>query len=137
MTISQLHEQLQQLKVPDNWYYLHGLYGSPDDNDKIALVIKQGHCDVYFKERGQKTTDLKFDTENEACKYVLKKMKAQMIFHKATTTQDLGGMTVNERLFASDLMDDFDQALKQDKTQAKFILRLLKVEEESIDKILK
>lgn len=136
MTISQLYEQLKQLEIPDNWYYLHGLYGSTDDNDKIAVIIKQGHCEVYFKERGQRTTDLRFDTETEACKYVLKKMKTEMIFHKATTTQGLDDMTVNERLFASNLITDFDQAQIDDKRQAKLILRLLRVDEESINKIV-
>lgn len=137
MTISQLHEQLIKLKIPENWYFLHGLYGSSDDNDKIALLLKQGHFEVYFKERGQRTTDLRFDTEAEACKYVLKKLKTELIFQKATTTEGLDGMTVNERLFASDLMTDFDQAKKDDKQQAKLILRLLRVDEDSINKIVR
>ena len=59
-----------------------------------------------------------------------------MIIHKATTTQGLDGMTVNERLFASNLMTDFDQAQIDDKGQAKLILRLLRVDEESINKIV-
>jgi len=137
LTISQLHDQLIKLKIPENWYFLHGLYGSSDDNEKMSLLLKQGHCEVYFKERGQRTTDLRFDTEAEACKYVLKKLTTELIFQKATTTEGLDGMTVNERLFASDLMTDFDQAKKDDKQQAKLILRLLRVDEDSINKIVK
>jgi hypothetical protein len=137
LTISELSEELKQLKIPESWYYLHGLYGSTDDNDKIALLIMQEHCEVYYKERGNKTTDLHFRTEMEACKYVLKKMKTEMIFHKALTTQGIDGMTVNERLVASRLITDFDKAQIDDKGQAKLILRLLRVDEESINKIVK
>jgi hypothetical protein len=46
----------------------------------------------------------------------------------------LGGMTVNERLFASGLMDEFDSASKTDKAKARRILELLQVDKPSIDK---
>jgi hypothetical protein len=49
----------------------------------------------------------------------------------------LGGMTVNERLFASGLMDEFDKAKKNDKTKASRILELLQVDRPSIDKIIR
>ena len=102
MTISELHNQLQLLNIPEDWYYLHGLYGSTDDNDKIALVIKQGGCDVYFKEHGQKTSERHFDTESEACEYVLKQLKTELIFHKAQRVENIGGMTVNEDFLHQD-----------------------------------
>jgi hypothetical protein len=135
--ISELHNQLQLLNIPEDWYYLHGLYGSTDDNDKIALVIKQDNYEVYFKERGQKTSERYFDKESEACEYMLKQLKTELIFHKAQSVENIGGMTVNEKLFVSGLFDDFDAALKQDKGQAKLILRLLKVDENQIDAIVK
>ena len=47
----------------------------------------------------------------------------------------LGGMTVNERLFASGLMDEFDRAKKTDKAKARLILELLHVDKPSIDRI--
>jgi hypothetical protein len=47
------------------------------------------------------------------------------------------GMTVNERLFASDLMEIFEEMKLKNKEYAHFILRSLKVDEESISKILK
>ena len=47
------------------------------------------------------------------------------------------GMTINERLFASDLMEIFDEMKIKNKEYAHFILRSLKVDEESISKILK
>ena len=49
----------------------------------------------------------------------------------------LEGMTVNERLFVSGLMDEFDKARKTDKTKARRILELLQVDEPSIDKIIR
>jgi len=48
----------------------------------------------------------------------------------------IGGMTVNERLFTTDLMDLFDKAKKTDKELAKRILLALKVDNASIVKIL-
>lgn len=44
---------------------------------------------------------------------------------------------VNERLWESGLMDESDQALKTDKSTEKKILRWLKVDEASIEKIVK
>lgn len=49
----------------------------------------------------------------------------------------LGGMTVNERLFASGFMDEFDRARKTDKAKARRILELLQVDKPSIDKIIR
>ena len=47
------------------------------------------------------------------------------------------GMTVNERLFATGLMPEFDKSKKSDKEKAKRILELLGVDRPSIDKIVK
>lgn len=52
-------------------------------------------------------------------------------------TQSFGGMTVNERLFVSGLLDEFDKSKISDKTKAKEILRSLQVDEPSIELILK
>lgn len=49
----------------------------------------------------------------------------------------LDGMTVNERLFASGLMDEFNRAKKKDKVKARSILELLQVDKPSIDKIIR
>jgi hypothetical protein len=49
----------------------------------------------------------------------------------------LPAMTVNERLYASGLMDEFDEAKANDKRRAKEILRLLSVDETAIEKIVK
>jgi hypothetical protein len=46
-------------------------------------------------------------------------------------------MTVNERLYTSGLIDDFDKYKKSNKQFAKFILQRLKVDRASIEKMLK
>ncbi|WP_293302389.1 hypothetical protein [Pedobacter sp. UBA4863] len=77
MTIEELHNKLTELKIPADQYYLHGLYGSTDDNDKVALTIKRGkytiEYEVYYRERGEKNSIQNFTDENEACNYILKK----------------------------------------------------------------
>jgi hypothetical protein len=48
----------------------------------------------------------------------------------------LEGMTVNERLSVSELMDEFEKALEKDKNKARRILELLHLDKGSIDKIV-
>lgn len=50
--------------------------------------------------------------------------------------EELGGMTVNERLYVSGLMDEFGKSKKHDKVKAAYILEVLQVDKPSIDKIL-
>jgi hypothetical protein len=50
--------------------------------------------------------------------------------------EGLGGMTVNERLWVTGLMDEFDKALIKDKNKAKMILELIGVDSHSIQLII-
>jgi hypothetical protein len=79
MDIADLYAELKNIGIPDSQIYLHGLYGSTDDNEKLALTIKMGDnrpiWEVYFKERGQINSSHQFDDENSACEYYLKKCK--------------------------------------------------------------
>ncbi|MDB5025938.1 MAG: hypothetical protein JWP78_3693 [Mucilaginibacter sp.] len=79
MTVNELYIKLKGLGIPDNRYYLHGLYGSTNDDDKLALVIKKGihtiEYEVYYKERGEKHSVKVFATENDACQYVYKRLR--------------------------------------------------------------
>jgi hypothetical protein len=59
------------------------------------------------------------------------------ILNAAGQVEGIGGMTVNERLFASGLFNEFDKAKINDKGKAEFILELLQVDKRSINKILK
>ncbi|GAA4306485.1 hypothetical protein [Nibribacter koreensis] len=55
---------------------------------------------------------------------------------KISKIEDLAGMTVNERLYVSGLMKEFDRCRKQDKERAKQILSWLRVDRTSIEKII-
>lgn len=79
MTIQELHIKLKELGIPEDRYFLHGLYGSTNDDDKLSLTIRKGaysvEYEVYFKERGEKHSTRIFTSENEACQYLYKRLK--------------------------------------------------------------
>lgn len=79
MTIQELYIKLKELGVPEDRYYLHGLYGSTNDDDKLSLTIRRDtysvEYEVYFKERGEKHSTRIFANENEACQYLYKRLK--------------------------------------------------------------
>lgn len=63
-------------------------------------------------------------------------MTNEEILQAVRQVEGLGGMTVNERLYVSGLMNEFDKSKKKDKAKAAFILESLQVDKASIDKIL-
>jgi hypothetical protein len=140
MTIEKLYAKFVALNIPASHYYLQGLYGSTDDNDKPALVITRNEnvivYEVYYRERGEKHSVQTFATEDEACWYLFKKVNDNWISEQISKIEGLGGMAVNERLWESGLMNEFDNCKINDKTRAKQILRWLRVDEPSIDKIV-
>ena len=79
MNIEDLYAELKTMAIPDSQIYLHGLYGSTDDNEKLALTIKMGKnrpiWEVYFRERGQINSLGQFNDEHSACQYYLKRCK--------------------------------------------------------------
>ncbi|MBS1781026.1 MAG: hypothetical protein JST70_17000 [Bacteroidetes bacterium] len=79
MTITELYYKLKDLGILDDRYYLHGLYGSLNDEDKLALVVKKGtyslEYEIYFKERGEKRVLKTFTEEAVACDYFYKRLK--------------------------------------------------------------
>lgn len=60
----------------------------------------------------------------------------KLVMKSKDRVDGLGGMTVNERLFSTGLMDIFDKMRKTNKKYAEYILKALNVDNESIDKIL-
>ena len=58
------------------------------------------------------------------------------ILQAVRRVEGLEEMTVNERLYVSGLMNEFDKLKKHDKVKAAYILELLKVDKPSIYKIL-
>jgi hypothetical protein len=63
-------------------------------------------------------------------------MTNEEILQAVRQVEGLGGMTVNERLYVSGLMDEFDKSKINDKHKAAYILEVLQVDKPSIDKIL-
>ncbi|GAB5465559.1 MAG: hypothetical protein Kapaf2KO_09950 [Candidatus Kapaibacteriales bacterium] len=105
------------------------------------MTVKKGKLtieyEVYYRERGEKHSSRKFTTEDEAYKYLLHKIQEVLTIEKIQNVIGLDGMTVNERLWETGLMDEFYQTKKKNKIRATQILRLLRVDEPSIKKILK
>lgn len=64
-------------------------------------------------------------------------MTEEQIIAAINKVNGIGGMTVNERLYVTGLMKEFDKSLKSDKEKARRILELLHVDRPSIDKIIK
>ena len=141
MTIEELNSELKNLGASNDRYYLHGLFGSTDDNDKIALTIRKGNYtieyEVYYKEKGEKHSTRTFTTENEACEYILHKIQEELTLEKVQNVAGLSGMTINERLYATGLMDEFNRTQKKNKIRAAQILRILGVDTPTIKKIIK
>lgn len=141
MTILELHTKLKNVGINDDQYFLHGLYGSADDNEKLSLTIKKEkftvEYEIYFKERGEKHSVKTFSSEEEACEYIYKKLTNEQTYIRIQNIEGLSGMTVNERLYVSGLMDEFDKVKNTNKSRAKEILRWLRVDEPSIEMILK
>ena len=141
MTIKELHKRIQNLGIPENRYYLHGLYGSTDDNEKYALAIRNGkyttEFEVYYRERGEKHSIMVFTEEDKAYNYFFKNLKDGWTLENIPNIEGFSGMTVNERLYVSGLMEEFDECKIVNKTRAVHILRMLQVDEPSIKEIIK
>ncbi|MEK6154538.1 hypothetical protein WIW50_14810 [Flavobacteriaceae bacterium 3-367] len=79
MTIQELHIKLKELEISEEKYYLHGVYGSTNDDDKLSLTIKKGKhltkYEVYYKEKGEKHSVRTFTEEEDACQYIHKRLK--------------------------------------------------------------
>jgi hypothetical protein len=75
MTLEDLDLKLKQAGVLPEQYYLNGIFGSTNDHDKPSLVIKRigsvTTYETYYKEKGEKHSVKVFDTEDEACDYLL------------------------------------------------------------------
>ena len=70
MNKQELEEVLLLNKVPKDLYSLSG--GLP--NESYCLEKKKSRWHVYYSERGIKTTDKHFNSESEACQFILRKL---------------------------------------------------------------
>lgn len=67
MNREQLRDIARREGIRDDAYSLEG--GLP--HERYVLSISEGGWDVYYSERGQKTGLKSFETEDDACSYLL------------------------------------------------------------------
>lgn len=63
----ELQALLKEACVPNE---LYNLFEDGRDDERFCLIKKENNWEVYFSERGIKTTDKTFNTESEACQYI-------------------------------------------------------------------
>ena len=56
--------------------YVYNLDEVGRDDERLCLRLADGKWNVYFSERGVKTINLFFDSEDEACKYILREIES-------------------------------------------------------------
>lgn len=69
MNIRQLERELKINHIPE-WRY--NLSGTGRNDERLCIEKTDKGWNVYYLERGERTTDLMFDKEDEACYYILK-----------------------------------------------------------------
>ena len=67
-----LKKELKKRKVPD---YLYNLREDGRHDERFSIThLGDGRWEVYYLERGVKTTDKFFNTPEEACQYMLSEL---------------------------------------------------------------
>lgn len=69
MNVKELKSILKKSKVSDS---LYNLDNEGRNDERFCLDYREGKWNVYYLERGIKTTNLFFKTESEACEYIYK-----------------------------------------------------------------
>lgn len=70
--LNQLKRELNRKKVPD---YLYNLGGKGRCDERLVITrLDDGRWEVYYKERGVKTTDVFFDKPEDACRYMISEL---------------------------------------------------------------
>ncbi len=54
--------------------FMYNLEETGRDDERFCLIRQEDKWNVYYSERGKKTTDLFFDTESDALAYILKEL---------------------------------------------------------------
>lgn len=89
MTLAELYRKLKELGISEDRYYLHGLFGSTDDDNSLSLSIRKGNhtieYEVYYKENGEKHSIRIFTSEEEACDYIYEKLKSDKEIEDASS----------------------------------------------------
>ncbi|MBI4930814.1 MAG: hypothetical protein HY841_08640 [Bacteroidetes bacterium] len=136
MKIEELQIKIQELNIPNNWYYIDENIGRLDNETNIIVSRNNNTIAVYQNVFNDGITK-SFTEESVALDYVFENLKDLTRLRKINATEGLDGMTTNERLFVSGLMNEFDIAKLKDKVRAKQILRCLKLDEQTIREIVK
>lgn len=71
MKKEELKIQLQKYGVAE---WLYNLDGKGRNDERYCLIRKEQKWNVYFSERGIKTTDELFESEDEACQFIYSKL---------------------------------------------------------------
>ena len=71
MNINELYNELERLGISHDLYSIMPI-GMP--NEKLCLVC-EGEWKIFYSERGSKTGEKSYSTEEEACDAFLEKMK--------------------------------------------------------------
>lgn len=69
----QLAKKLEEIGVPSRVYSLHGA-----SDNKTCIEQRNGKWYVFFFERGQENVIKVFDTETEACEFMLFDLKKEI-----------------------------------------------------------
>ena len=72
MKTKELKKTLKAVGIPTD---LYNLDGKGRDDERLCLVNENSKWVVYYLERGVRTTELFFDSEEEACDYILKLLR--------------------------------------------------------------
>ena len=81
MTLTELHQKLKDQGIGEEKYYLQGLFGSTNDDEKMSMTIKMGkytaEYEVYYKERNEKHTKGTFTSETDACEFMFNELRSE------------------------------------------------------------
>lgn len=67
----ELKNVLKKMGVPSHHYNLDG---AGRDDERLCLDYTNNEWSVYYSERGVKTTNIKFSSEEEACQYIYEQL---------------------------------------------------------------
>ncbi len=71
MNIKEFKKTAKERGIPD---FLYNIDGKGRDDERLCLVQYNGQWNVYYSERGCKTTNRLFNTEDEALRYILEEL---------------------------------------------------------------
>ena len=140
MNFKRAYKELYKLGIPENKYYLNGLYGSTSDEERLSLIESRGkytvEYEVYYRERGEKGSARTFTNEDQAIDYFITELFSEFLSARISS-KDISGTTGNERLFLTGMSDLFDKLKKTNKSRAAQLLKALGFDKKSIEELVK